>query len=76
MKMEFKSFRTKEELMAYIQDEVTSEYAPFGLVMHEMGEADEESMGDEALAVPPVEGSPMGAAAEVEEYYPPEEIYT
>lgn len=73
MKMEFKSFRTKEELMAYIQDEVTSEYAPFGLVMHEMGEVAEEA--EEATAPMPVEGLPMGEA-EMEEYYPPEEIYT
>lgn len=74
MKMEFKSFRTKEELMAYIQDEVTAEYAPFGLVMHEMGEAAEE-MGEEAapvemeIEVAPAEGG------EMEEYYPPEEMY-
>ena len=73
MKMEFKSFRTKEELMVYIEEEVTSKYAPFGLVMHEMGEVAEEA--EEAMAPMPAEGLPMGDA-EMEEYYPSEEIYT
>lgn len=73
MKMEFKSFRTKEELMAYIQDEITSEYAPFGLVMHEMGEVAEEAMAPEEEAMPMEAAAP--AEGEMAEYYPPEELY-
>lgn len=72
MKMEFKNFRTKEELIAYINDEVTSEYAPFGLIMHEMGEVAEEEMAPEAM---PGEAMPMESEAGAEEYYPPEEMY-
>lgn len=72
MKMEFKSFRTKEELMAYIEEEVTSEYAPFGLVMHEVGEVAEAA--NETMAQMPEENLPTGEA-NMEEYYPPEEVY-
>ena len=75
MKMEFKSFRTKEELMAYIQDEVTSEYAPFGLVMHEMGEAAEEMTEEAAPVEGEMEMTPAGEGVEMEEYYPPDEMY-
>ena len=76
MKMEFKSFRTKEELMAYISDEVTAEYAPFGLVMHEMGEVAEEAMSPEEGAAPETMApATMAPEAATEEYYPPEEMY-